>query len=290
MSHRDMETAFSLTDRGSAAVNEDFAYLSERHERTFGIVLDGATGLVRRSLEVAHRRYQTEAQWLSHAVGTEMARQMLTGLALDDAMDKAIAYACHEMVNTSDISNGPGLPEATLAAFELRDGTFHLRWAGDSPIYVLSRGGTVTTYQDAVLVDLDEQALAEMQRRRKLGMDIKQQVELVYQALRENRRKANQPGGYPILMPCAKCLGIGHHVEMDGADVKAIAIMSDGMAAAFERYGIADIRDFLENGTYLDAVSVMDTMRAAETNDSYGQRWARFKVSDDASIVMIRLR
>jgi hypothetical protein len=56
--------------------------------------------------------------------------------------------------------------------------------------------------------------------------------------------------------------------------------MTDGAARAADMIGMAWARVIS-----MDAAGIIAAVRAAEARDEAGQRWPRFKVSDDAAVV-----
>jgi hypothetical protein len=65
-------------------------------------------------------------------------------------------------------------------------------------------------------------------------------------------------------------------------------MMSDGVTRLVTPFGQADWPGILNLALKTDPAAVIEHVRKVEATDTAGKRWPRFKVSDDATIVLIR--
>ena len=88
MAKRDFVRRFSFTDRGNAA-NEDFAYAGPLPSGgAYGVVIDGATGLV--EMPLISPDFATNAQWFSHVAGEALCASLESGTPPEQAFVNAV--------------------------------------------------------------------------------------------------------------------------------------------------------------------------------------------------------
>lgn len=294
----DFDLAFALSDRGNAQ-NEDFACVGRvagtepgDAEGLFGVLLDGATGVV--PSWICGDGWRSDAQWLSHVAGELIARELAHGATAPDAVCRALGELQRRVSRVAGRPFGEvpveQLPSATLAIALVAGGELIVCGLGDSPIAVRRASGAVDVLSDAALEGFDAANLRLMYERAGAArLDAAAKRALVRHELALERSLRNTASGYWIFDPTGAALP---HMQVHRyalADVLAVAAFTDGMFAADAVYGLADLRR--ETGR-LDRISVqrlIDRMRVVEAADPDLERYRRFKPSDDASLFQLLL-
>lgn len=280
---------FSFTDRGNAA-NEDFAYAGTLPGGgAYGVVIDGATGLV--ELPAVSARFSTNAQWLSHSAGAALCTALESGTPPEQALVDVTARARAELetalARPLDGLDGAAVPSATLALALAVAGERDVElWGlGDSPLVVLLRSGELVVSTDEALEALDARVV-ELMLERSAGRDltVAERRALVRDEVLANRRLRNASGGYWCLDPSGAGLAHARRLTLPRAEVAAVAGMSDGLFCAFGQYGLASLGEWTCGATYLAALELCDRMRVLEAEDDRLTRFPRMKVGDDASL------
>lgn len=107
------------------------------------------------------------------------------------------------------------------------------------------------------------------------------------QVMERREQYRNQSGGYWV---AASDPAVAKHSVTGGitrSEVQRVVMMSDGVTRLVSPFQQDDWRSLLELATNDGAGSVIDRVRKFESADLAGNRWPRFKVSDDASIVVM---
>lgn len=279
---------FHLTDRGNAA-NEDFVRSTPR----YGIVVDGATGLV--PARSVSRRHATNAQWFSHTVGAATCDALDAGASAEEALTSAVTVTRKELEaalgHPLAAANPDAIPSATLALAVVTGDAIELYGLADSPLVAVMRDGSTLFSTDGVLEGLDAEATrVAMARtdelRAKTGRNPTgpEKRALVDDVILAHRRLRNAEGGYWCLDPSGAGLAHLRRATLPCEDVVAVAGMSDGMWRAFGDFGLADASAELPGLVPERVRELLAHLRALEENDPDYVRFPRLKRSDDASL------
>ena len=278
---------FCVSSRGNR-VNEDFAFATG----DFGLLLDGASGLSGERL-VADSAYGTDAQWLSHTVGEDLAARLAVGVPAAAALEGAVGRARGTLLAQHPGEDRAQLldraPSATLLVASVAGDMLELASLGDSRLVVIKRDGSAFELYDNSVSLLDQGVVAAMtEASRGRNLSAAQKRSLVNGQVKANRDKKNTPGGYWILDPFGAGLAHAMTASIPLAEVDCVCGMSDGFYAAFDCYGLADQGDFLRTATETSVRELVDKMRAVEDSDPDLDRYPRLKKSDDATIFVLR--
>lgn len=281
---------FHFTDRGNA-VNEDFAYAGALPGGgAYGVVIDGATGLVEMSL--VSPGFSTNAQWFSHTVGAVLCEALEGGTPPEQALAHAVAAARAELEALLGRPAGSldpaAVPSATLALAAIGEGNVELWGLGDSPLVALTSAGELVVSTDEVLEGLDARVV-ELMVERSAGREltVAERRALVREEVLANRRLRNTPGGYWCLDATGEGLAHARRLTFPREEVVAVAGMTDGIFRAFDQYGMAPLAEWMAGATYFSAQRLCDLMRVLEAEDAQLRRYPRMKVGDDASLFVI---
>ncbi|MFH8642262.1 hypothetical protein [Streptomyces goshikiensis] len=97
------------------------------------------------------------------------------------------------------------------------------------------------------------------------------------------RRLRNSPGGYWVASTNPAAADHAITGSIPAADLRRAALLSDGasrLVDTFHQLSWAELLDVLDGAGPAELIA---RTRAAESSDADGTRWARFKVSDDAT-------
>ena len=279
---------FHLTDRGNAA-NEDFVRSTSR----YGIVVDGATGLV--PAPAVSGRYATNAQWFSHTVGAATCDALDAGAPVEEALASAVVAAREELEAAFGCplaaADPDAVPSATLALAVVPGDAIELYGLADSPLVAVMRDGSTFFSTDGVLEGLDAEArrvamtrAEEARARTGRNLTGSEKRTLVDDVILAHRRLRNTEGGYWCLDPSGVGLAHLRRATLPREDVIAVAGMSDGMWRAFGDFGLADASVELPGLAPGRVRELLARLRALEDDDPDYVRFPRLKRSDDASL------
>ncbi|WP_231573704.1 hypothetical protein [Streptomyces sp. e14] len=71
---------------------------------------------------------------------------------------------------------------------------------------------------------------------------------------------------------------------VSGIDVRAAAVMSDGVSRLVTEYGMATWSEVFNTLRTSGPGELIDTVRKVEATDPTGRRWPRYKSGDDATV------
>ena len=173
------------------------------------------------------------------------------------------------------------LPSAALLAMYLREGKLQVITVGDCTALIKSRKGITSLYRDEV-EKFDSAVKNEAVRiREQTGEDICDIMRKphIREMLYSNRLKMNAPDGYEILAFNMRERNAADVMEFDVSDICEIVIFSDGFEAKYSE---------LHNNTPSLAELYME-LREEEQSDSRLNLNPRFKISDDATALVIKI-
>ena len=260
------DTVEQLTTPG-ATNNEDRYFLSD----STVVVLDGATGL---------GESKVDANWFTSRLIDKFVSNIRNGSGLIDSINGAIVSIDAEYRETgADPNDIP--PSAGGFFLQLCGDCLKYVYLGDCTMTIIGDDGTTEITGQSLRI-LDDKVIRAMRDIRKTqGLDIKDAVktEQIVDMLRAHRRLMNNPDGYRIFAPFMPPLSQNdvHTVEAD--KVREIVLHSDG-------YDL--IHDELVKGD-IDIEKLTKDLRATEQADSALNEYPRFKVSDDATYVRLRI-
>lgn len=254
--------------------NEDWAGVTMHA----AVVLDGVTAPSDLDTGCMH-----SVPWYVHQLGSSLlARLAADDVDLIDVLAMAIKNVADLHVGTCDLANS-GTPSATVAVIRSRNQ--HIEWLvlADAAILIESDDGL------KVITDGRVNDFAAVQRDAALSTASGgERRQLINELVSAQRKVRNQPGGYWVAgsnPDAAREATVGATNALEG---QRCALMSDGVTRLVEFGDLswAGLFEVLEqNGP--DAV--LNRIREIEASDSDLTRWPRYKASDDATAVVVRL-
>ncbi len=241
-------------------------------------VIDGATDMSEPGLLGS----QGGAAWLastaSAAFAVSEARDMqkTCQTAFSRIEDQFVAQRTREVAAPWEV------PKAAFAAALLIEEKLSVAWAADSPVLLMSG-------DDAVWCTGEPDTSAESADALSLGPGVGAASVLSDTAL-ENRRAHRARADHIALSPDAQAsAGVTRYADFDVSVGDELLLMSDGFASIVTDYAAYTAREMVSVIRSEGLGRIVDDLRAIEQADAACLRFPRFKVSDDATAIWVRV-
>jgi len=280
--------AFALLDSLSlpgdpSKPNED-AFAAEA---CAAVVLDGATPLNPPLLPG-----KSDAAWIAAFGARRLMAHLKDGDRPRAALHHALADAEHSFagLRRRPPREGFEMPCASMMlAVERVDG-LDLLWYGDCTALLLRPDGACAVFGEA----FDKRAAEAGEAARFLKETGLAPVEALVRAeylplFRTARNKVNGPGGSWLFSPVAAA---SEHVSRARADAPPgtlVLLCTDGFLVLAGDYGAYGPKTLVEAAAEKGLIRLGEELRDVEESDPEGRRHPRFKKSDDATAVLLRL-
>jgi serine/threonine protein phosphatase PrpC len=263
------------------------------NEDSFGVtrnavcVIDGATGLGEQLMPGP-----SDAQWIANFAARRFCAHAETGQGgIDDwlhAAAKEAETSFHALRRRPPRENYE-IPHASAVMAALDGEWLNILWFGDCAVLLRNRGGDFALFGDTLSKRESERArvekLSKAQSRHPAGRILREEF---LPALRASRNRVNT-GSEWLLAPDAACAAHAKSAQSDvGAD-SVLLLASDGflaLASDYQRYSPGALFDAAQEKG-LQALG--EELRAIETADPGGVQFPRFKTSDDATALLLRV-
>lgn len=271
--HLDLIQSISLCGDPSTP-NDDRAGASAHR----GWVIDGATDLSPPGL-LGDRG---GAAWLAATADTAFGAADAPGLEAACAQVFAAVEARYAAQRTRAPEAAWELPCASFAAVQVVGDALEIAWAGDCSLLHRGAGGVawLTPAPDRASESAAAAAVGEGVGARKLRDP----------AVLADRRAARARSGRQVLgVEAAASAAATHHARGAVARGDMLLLMTDGFAALVDAYGAYDA-DGLFAAVERGGLAVLaNELRAIEREDAACTRFPRFKASDDATALWLRV-
>jgi hypothetical protein len=259
---------------GNAAPNEDWAGVAPG----LAVVLDGVSPPVGIPTGCNHN-----VPWYVQQLG----RRLLSlagdrGLSLVDVLATAISQV-GELHSGCDLS-APSAPAAAVGLLRLTDSVAEYLLLGDVVILLDQRAHEPTMITDH-RVDAAEQAAGRAAVFRQPIGSTAHQRELARFSMAQLELR-DRPGGYWVASGNPAVTQQALTGSLPHARLHAAALLTDGASALVDRYRLATWQDVLKL-IESDPGELVRQVRTAEATDPRGQRWGRYKPSDDATAIYL---
>ena len=265
----------SITLAGDPAVaNDDRVGAGEK----LAWIIDGATDLGEPGLVGA----RGGAAWIAAAADRALAASGDAPLpAIVTAMFGSVADR-FAAIRTREPQGAWELPSASFLAVRVDDGRLDCAWLGDCACFHIGAGHVARIGPQPVEKD-SEAALASS-----FVDEDPARLSKAAPVLAELRAGRGRSGRRILGVDPAMAAHVHHasHVAAAGDD---IVLMSDGFAALFDRYDRDAARDLGTSLSHKGLHGLAARLRAAEADDAACTRWPRFKGSDDATAIWVRI-
>jgi hypothetical protein len=225
--------------------------------------------------------------WYVDALGNSILEtsSRRDGKDLRQVLNGAITAVRARHEDTCDTS-APGTPAATVALF--RAGLQGSDYLVLSDAFLLADlgAGRIQVVTDRRLESL---AVAERAEVYRLPIGTPEHTDAVLRMVRVQMALRNRSGGYWVA--AADPAAADHAVagRFAAGEVSRAAVLTDGAARLVDPFAVVDWPELLD----LTAGSPADLIartRAVEQDDPRGERWPRYKTSDDAAVAYCDLR
>ncbi len=250
-------------------------------------VIDGATGLGGRLLPG-----ESDAAWLAHRAAARLAVHAGHG---DARAALAATTADLEADFRRERARAPAetyeIPFASLMMVEPLAGQgLRALWFGDCCAILQRPGGPVQVIGDAFDRRGGEAAgAARLAASSGSGPAAAEARTAFLPALRAQRNRCNQPGGPWVLAPDSRCAEMAQSAEIQAPEGTIVLLASDGFLALSSDYARYDPAGLLAAAQAAGLAALLDELRAIERGDPEGRLYPRYKTSDDASAVLLRV-
>jgi hypothetical protein len=282
-----LEILDSLTDPAKpGGENEDRIGWND----SAAFVIDGATSLG----DPVIAPPQSDAAWIA-----EWARErMVSALAPDRSLRDVVRALCTSARARFFAAASLEIeryrhPSASFQSLRLTEDGIEIAGLGDSSLFLRDGAGTLTRHSGLRAGRSGEQSSARMALNRTGGLNAEgegfRDAETLA-ALRASRARQNTEGGVWLLgvHPDA-----GDHVriEMPAARLPAVGLLcSDGFADAVDNYALHSAASLMERAEQQGLGALLAEIRRIERDiDPNGLQFPRYKRSDDASAVLVRI-
>ncbi|QUD88383.1 protein phosphatase 2C domain-containing protein [Phenylobacterium montanum] len=250
-------------------------------------VIDGATGLGGALLPG-----ESDAAWLAHRAAERLT--VRTGLGDARSALAAVAADLESDFLRERIRPPVEMYETPLASLMLLgargDAWLDALWFGDCCALVQRPGEALQIVGHAFDGKTGEaQRAARHGRESGAGPAAKANWEQMLPALREHRNRLNQPSGRWVLAPDARCAEMAQSAEIAAPAGTVILLASDGFLALSSDYGRYDPADLVAAAHEQGLAPLLAELRAIEQADPDGLTYPRYKTSDDATAVLLRV-
>lgn len=244
------------------------------------VMLDGAT--VRTETGCRHG-----AAWYTRKLGaTIVGYAAARSTPLREVLASAICEVATLHDTTCDLAH-PGTPSAAVGILRLDEGTLRYLVLGDITI-VLDADSGVTVVSDQ---RISESAAAERAEVDLHLIGTPEKADALIEMKHAELAARNTEGGYWISAadPAAACHALTEEIPM--ATVRRLAVLTDGAARSVDMFGLQHswlrALDAIEDAGPNRSIQVV---REMEASDPLGARYPRNKVSDDATVILARVR
>lgn len=244
------------------------------------VVADGAT--VRTETGCTHG-----VDWYTRTLGGSLLATAYQYDDLKEALAQSIKTVSDLHRDTCDL-NHPGTPSAAVAVVRVDEEAVRYVVLGDVHVLIDSEEFAEVRVVSDERVSFTARKAREKADRFAIGSREKQEALLEMKAGELAGR--NVEGGYWIAAAdpaAAKEAIVG---EVPTSQVRRLAVLSDGAARLVDLFGSSSWRSTLDDLERGGPEEFVGRVRAMETADPEGVRYARNKVSDDATAVFARFR
>lgn len=274
----------SLSLKGCREYNEDALYTTDN----VLVVCDGATGVFGHHITNSG----TDAAWLAHRCAdvyghllANMTRSM-SSLCTDAATligDEFSAYIKEEIPMDA-------YPSCGVCALRINGDKVEYYSLGDLSILIKHTSGQVQRIHDASIPNFDRPAINKMiELAKKNGKHVSEQGPHIRHLLQQTRQKRSKEDGYAIFDPLGISASWGLCGSFVADKISSVALFSDGadivdtykMCSSYDNYMIRLKTD--------GPTQILQELRLLENSDPYFNKYPRFKLSDDASVIFAEL-
>jgi hypothetical protein len=257
------------------------------HRGHAAVMLDGATGLGEQLMPGP-----SDAAWLARFAANRLMAYTADGADAHSAVAAALFDAdtsfarLRRRAPVETYEN----PFASMMLAVLGDGAIDFVWYGDCAALIGRPGASVEIVGEALAKRRREsdrvRALAESTGQIAAGPGVR---DAFLPALRAARNLVNTPRGGWLFGPDVAAADHAEQLHTEVSPGTHLLLVTDGFLALASDYGLYDIETLLDAAKQKGLAALGRELRAVEDADPDGKAYPRFKKSDDATALLLRV-
>lgn len=276
---------FNCFTKAGNCFNEDAIFYNEN----LLIVMDAATTLTK----VNFTSEESDGCWLSKNTVSLLSKLLCdSAISIADALEK-VSKILKDEIDALGCNDKELYPSGSIMIARIVNDTVEVFSIGDCSAIIEFKNSSkkeMLIYDDAVS-KLDKSVVNKLEKLREhSGKDIVDLIPQIKEMLVENRNKRNKENGYWIFDPTGIAIKYATTLKFNCNDIKSIALMSDGF------YSISMFENFSHNADIISALKnrlaekLIDDIFEELNKDEKLNKYPRFKVKDDASVVFAKVK
>ncbi|MFJ4866175.1 hypothetical protein [Streptomyces sp. NPDC088748] len=220
--------------------------------------------------------------WFVRQLGARLVALMGDEQPLADVLRTAIEDV-NAMHSGTCALDQEAVPAATVVMLRQRQGILDYLVLSDS-VLVLDTAGTIKAVADTSVEDVAGEQMAAALAG---PAGTPERAARVSELVAVQRTLRNSPGGYWVASTNPEAADHAITGSIPATEVRRAALLSDGasrLADTFHQLSWEELLDLLDGA---GPAALISKTRSAEASDADGIRWARFKVSDDATAAYV---
>lgn len=269
-----MRVSFATQPGSSDRPNEDFVAASP----TAAVVLDGLTAPGELGTGCTHG-----TPWYAMQLGTSLlqATTLQVDVPLREIVRSTIRAVADLHRDTCDLGH-PGTPSASVVLLRETADTIDYLLIFDS-VLLLGAAEQVTMVTDDRVYSIAQRE-REATRGHLIGTDAHRSA--VRELVDAERRHRNKEGGYWVASAIPEVADHSVTGTIDRGQIQSAALLTDGVSCLADTYAVASWGGLLDSLRGSDPATVIGNVRSVEATDERGERWPRYKRSDDATAAL----
>lgn len=179
------------------------------------------------------------------------------------------------------------LPSASACWIEFVNSKLEIGILGDCEVTAICKDGNIRRFYDDKLENLDKTALDEMVKiAKENNIHVNAARQYIDDILIKHRKLANQPQGYPALLPSPRTEINEKKFIIEIDDLKTVYLYSDGFSQAFN-----NLKIYPTHAEMFKQITDIDEEIKKITDVSFGDvncdLYPRFKKIDDITVVKV---
>lgn len=274
----------AVSEPGNPSTPNDDAYA---HSPQFAAVLDGATGLGTPLLGEG-----SDAAWLASRAAEVLNRHSAQhiGCELLGVGLREIEAEFHQLKRRAPAARHEVPMASLMMAQPLGGDRLAITWFGDCAGVLQGSDGSCQVLGEAIDHRRREASHASAATHANAGPAGTSVRPEFLERLRAHRNRYNEaPDGPWILAPEAACAAHARVAEVPGGPGAVLLLMTDGFFALATDYGRWSPGGLLTAAMEHGLTALARQLRQVEEEDPTGIRFPRYKQSDDATALLVRL-
>lgn len=261
--------------------------------RTWGWVIDGATDLH----ETPVSNYASDAAWMATYLSERLAGSAMSydiyG-ADAETLRGELKSASEALLNDwsfdwpTDIERWRLPTASALLISDHESETLEVLELGDCRCFILDANGNAHAIGGSTVASINETTAAADAAKQSGGRPLLRDQQTILR-LRDKRAQHNTADGYWVFGLQPECADHARVWSLQVARPAHLLLMTDGFAALTDRYGAYDAAGLVRAALDKGLQELGRELRAIEAADAVGAKHPRFKASDDATALLLRL-